>query len=73
MSLNRSQRLILAFTLAAALFASLVLATRTKVDLLGRILEGDELLRIQVEADFDTDLDIDFVDFTMFSAYYEET
>jgi len=73
MSLNRSQRLILAFTLAAALFASLVLVTRTQVNLLGRILEGDELLRVQVEADFDTDLDIDFVDFTMFSAYYEET
>ena len=73
MSMNRTRRLILALTLGAALFASLILVTRTSVDLLGRILEGDELLRIQVEADFDTDLDIDFVDFTMFSAFYEES
>lgn len=73
MSLNRTRRLILAFALGAALFIALMLVTRTQVNLLGRILEGDELLRIQVQADFDTDLDIDFVDFTMFSAFYEES
>lgn len=70
---NRSHRLLVAFTLGAAIFMALMLVTRNSVNLLGRILEGDELLRVQVESDFDTDLDIDFIDFTMFSAFYEET
>ena len=39
---------------------------------LARILEGDEYLRTQVESDFDRDGDVDFLDFTVFSAFYDE-
>lgn len=41
------------------------------VPLVGRVLEGDEMLRVQVESDFDQDGDIDFIDFTTFAAFYE--
>jgi|GEM_PF-1937039 hypothetical protein len=37
-----------------------------------RVLEGNDFLRTQVESDFDRDGDIDFLDFTVFSAFYEE-
>jgi hypothetical protein len=40
--------------------------------LLGKILEGDELLTIQVESDFNRDGRISFTDFTFFAAFYEE-
>jgi hypothetical protein len=40
--------------------------------LTGRVLEGSDLVRKQVESDFDQDGDVDFLDFTVFSAFYEE-
>ena len=40
--------------------------------LLGKVLEGDDFLRTQVESDFDRDGDIDFLDFTVFAAFYED-
>ena len=49
----------------------LVLSTSSG-NLTGRILEGDELVRKQIESDFDQDGDVDFLDFTVFSAFYEE-
>lgn len=50
-----------------------VVALRTEPkQLLGRLLEGDELLLVQRQSDFDGDFDIDFLDFTVFAALYEE-
>jgi len=40
--------------------------------LTGRVLEGSGLARKQIESDFDQDGDVDFLDFTVFSAFYEE-
>ena len=39
---------------------------------IARTLEGNKFLRTQVESDFDRDGDIDFLDFTVFSAFYDE-
>jgi len=68
----RKQKLLLALLLSTTILVALVFVARTPVNLLGRILEGDELLRVQVESDFDRDGDIDFLDFTVFAAFYEE-
>ncbi len=72
MTLKRNQRLILAALLGVAVFLVLFFSAKTSRTLLGRVLDGDELLRVQVESDFDRDGDIDFLDFTVFSAFYEE-
>ncbi|HLD07652.1 MAG TPA: hypothetical protein VJB60_01160 [Candidatus Peribacterales bacterium] len=72
MTFNRKQRLLLAVISGIFVFATLFVLSRTPANLLGRLLEGDELLRVQVESDFDRDGDIDFLDFTVFSAFYEE-
>ncbi|HLC75618.1 MAG TPA: hypothetical protein VJB82_00660 [Candidatus Peribacterales bacterium] len=69
---TRKQRLIVAIAGGILVFGAVMFAARSPVNLLGRILEGDELLRVQVESDFDRDGDIDFLDFTVFSAFYEE-
>lgn len=71
MQMHKTRRLLLASV--AGIFILLVLLTiRTPRELVGRILKGDELLRTQVESDFDRDGDIDFLDFTVFSAFYED-
>lgn len=62
-------------TLGAALalgVAAALLALPSTQRLAGRVLEGDDLLRTQIESDFDQDGDIDFQDFTVFAALYEE-
>ena len=56
--------LALAVIIASAAFAM----PRT----FARVLEGNELLLTQIRADFDRDYDVDFGDFTVFSALYEE-
>lgn len=73
MHLNKNNRLLLAAVAGLAIFAALFVVSRIPGEnLLGRVLKGDELLRVQVESDFDRDGDVDFVDFTVFSAFYEE-
>ncbi len=73
MRLNKTNRLLLAAVAGLAVFAAVFIASRIPGEnLLGRILKGDELLRVQVESDFDRDGDVDFLDFTVFSAFYEE-
>ena len=72
MALKRPLPLVLG---AIALGATLVLAFTTLRGsrvLLGKVLEGDDLLHTQIESDFDRDGDVDFLDFTVFSAFYEE-
>lgn len=71
MTFSRLIGLLLAGIVAVALlFAAVTLRLPQK--LIGRVLEGDELLRVQRQSDFDGDGDIDFLDFTVFSAFYEE-
>ena len=64
-------RLLLAFFIGVTLLLVAV-SLRQPDALLGRGLTGDELLRTQIESDFDRDGDVDFLDFTVFSAFYEE-
>jgi hypothetical protein len=63
--------------LAAALMGvALVLGVarfKNPRELLGRVLEGEELLRVQQQSDWDADGDVDFLDFTVFAAFYEDT
>lgn len=73
MKINKTQRLVFAAVAGLAVFAALLIVSLIPGEqLLGRILKGDELLRVQVESDFDRDGDVDFLDFTVFSAFYEE-
>jgi len=73
MALKRTRRLLLASFVGVGLFAAMLTTVRAPGgQLMGRILDGDEFLRLQVEADFDRDGDTDFLDFTVFSAFYEE-
>ena len=66
-------KIFLSALLGTVAIVTLVMTLRTtEGNLLGRILDGDELLRVQVESDFDRDSDIDFQDFTVFAAFYEE-
>ncbi len=58
--------------LGIALLLGIVALRSPPTELLGRVLTGDDLLRTQVESDFDQDGDIDFLDFTVFSAFYDE-
>lgn len=59
--------------LGIAMVLAMVMLRTTPQQLLGRLLEGDELLLIQRQSDWDGDFDIDFLDFTVFAAFYEET
>ncbi len=72
MTITKHRRLIVAGIVGAVVFLTLLVISYSPTNLLGRILEGDELLRVQVQSDFDRDGDIDFIDFTFFSAFYEE-
>ena len=71
MTKQRSIGVTLAATVALGIVTALLALPSTQ-RLAGRILEGDNLLRTQIESDFDRDGDIDFLDFTVFSALYEE-
>ena len=64
-------RLLLTLLIGVTLLVT-ALSLRSPEMLLGRVLTGDELLRTQIESDFDKDGDVDFLDFTVFSAFYEE-
>lgn len=68
----RRTRTILLASIVGVMALALAMATRAPGTLLGRVLEGDALLRTQAESDFDRDGDVDFLDFTVFSAFYEE-
>jgi hypothetical protein len=70
-AISNTQKILLSTLVAASALAALLLLQPVSEDLLGRVLEGDELLRVQVESDFDRDGDIDFQDFTVFAAFYE--
>ena len=73
MHLQRTHKILLASLMGVVILALLLMALRQPRELLGRVLEGDAFLRTQAEADFDRDGDIDFQDFTVFSAFYEES
>jgi len=64
--------LLLALVIGSALLLGSALALRSSDTVFARTLEGDDLLRTQAQSDFDQDGDIDFLDFTVFSAFYEE-
>ena len=64
--------LLLALFIGSALLIGGMVALRSSDTVFARTLEGDDLLRTQVQSDFDQDGDIDFLDFTVFSAFYEE-
>ena len=71
MQMHKTHKLLLGILAGIAILGAL-LTIRSPQDLVGRVLERDELLRTQVESDFDRDGDIDFLDFTVFSAFYED-
>ena len=71
MQMHKTHKLLLGILVGIAILGAL-LTIRSPQDLVGRVLERDELLRTQVESDFDRDGDIDFLDFTVFSAFYED-
>lgn len=64
--------LLLAVFVSSVLLLGGALALRNSDMVFARTLDGDDLLRTQVQSDFDQDGDIDFLDFTVFSAFYEE-
>ena len=68
------KRVLEVFALASVGIALMLAVTVLHIPqkLVGRVLEGDELLRVQRQSDWDGDLDIDFLDFTVFSSFYEE-
>ena len=70
MQMHKTHKLLLGILAGIAILGALTI--RSPQDLVGRVLERDELLRTQVESDFDRDGDIDFLDFTVFSAFYED-
>ena len=63
--------------LAAGIVGALLLAgmfvLQNPSRLTGRVLSGDAFLLSQYQSDFDRDGDIDFLDFTVFSSFYEES
>ena len=71
MPLYKTRKLIVA-SLIGVIILSLLLLLGAPQKIMGRVLEGKDYLRLQVESDFDRDGDIDFLDFTVFSAFYEE-
>jgi len=73
MALKRTLTGILALSVAGGALLLAVSTLRSPERLAGRLLEGDELLTVQRKSDWDGDLDIDFLDFTVFAALYEET
>ncbi|MBT3835122.1 hypothetical protein HOF56_02635 [Candidatus Peribacteria bacterium] len=58
------------FILSLSIVITSVLSGSQKA--FARILEGNDFLKTQVESDYDRDGDVDFLDFTVFSAFYEE-
>ena len=73
---SRVKTTLLALFAGGMILLAVLLAssnTQSPKQLMGRILDSDEYLRVQVESDFDRDGDIDFLDFTVFSAFYEES
>lgn len=70
---SQRERLLLTVFAGMLVFAGMFFFSRVSPSaLLGRVLEGEELLRVQAESDFDQDGDVDFLDFTVFAALYEE-
>jgi len=67
-----SRSLLVGALLACAGVLALFLMRTPSTQLLGRVFSGDTLRRTQMESDFDQDGDVDFLDFTVFAAFYEE-
>ena len=63
-------RLFAAGAVIAAMFLGLLAGSAPRT--LARTLQGTELLVTQIRADLDQDRDVDFSDFTVFAALYEE-
>lgn len=69
---SHKHTIVTAVLMGVAMFVMLALSATHGPGLEARFLSGDEFLRLQVESDFDRDGDVDFLDFTVFSAFYEE-
>ena len=71
MRITRTQN-ILFLSLAGALLLTGVYFIGEPAQLTGKVLDADSFLLTQYKSDFDRDSDIDFLDFTVFSSFYNE-
>jgi hypothetical protein len=68
---NRASQFLVG-SLLGLLLLILLLVSDLPRRLTARVLDEDTFLYLQILSDFDRDGDVDFLDFTVFSAFYEE-
>ena len=71
MTLTQNTKLLIGGLIGALLLGALFVLDVPQ-RLTARVLEGEAFRLIQIKSDYDRDGDIDFLDFTVFSAFYEE-